>query len=144
MKRNQIVLSDNETVYASCVGKRVEHNVYGSCIRYRIKIQSKEHPSVHFSFGWSDSVNEYCNGNRTMTPDKFRDAVYCGISDAFSYCNTRGFNDFVDEFGYSLDTNKEYNQARKVYVGCGTMYEKFGQLLSDDEMCDFLNNYDNQ
>ena len=117
---------------------------YGDCIRYRVKIQSAEHPGISFTFGWSDSVNEYCKGHRKMTLDKFKDAVYCGISDAVSYMNTKGFDDFVYEYGYDIDTEKERREARKVYVGCGTMYEKFGQLLSDDEMCDFLNKYDNQ
>lgn len=144
MKRNIIRINDEVSVNVSCLGKHEEHTDYGTCMRYRIKVQWAEHPSVEFVFSWSDSVNEYCKGNRTMTMEKYKDALYCGISDAFSYSNTRGFNDFADEFGYSLDTNKEYNQAHRIYIGCGTLFEKFAEILTPEEMCEFLNNYDNQ
>lgn len=110
---------------------------WGMNWRYYLEV---EYEGVKFNFTWNDSIHEWQVGHDTMTEDKYRDAVYCAIMDAFDY-GQNDFESFCGEFGYALETVKEERAARKIYNACGELYDKFSRIMSEEEMCDFINTY---
>ena len=58
------------------------------------------------------------------------DIINCLLMDADAYNNSRNFEDFAEEFGYSADSIKAYN----IYKACKKQAEKVSRLFIDEEV----------
>lgn len=139
----ELKINDNITINIRTKSKRlVNANVktlpWGNNWRYYLEV---EYEGDKFNFTWNDSIREWQLGHDKMTEEKYRDAVYCAIMDSLSY-GQNDFEGFCSEFGYDRDTISEMKRARKIYDACGDLFCKFGRILTKDEMCEFVNAYD--
>ena len=58
--------------------------------------------------------------------------LYCLLSDANAYEETKNFYDFVCMFGYNENANK-LEEGKKAFEGCKENYKKLNKLLKKEE-----------
>ena len=56
--------------------------------------------------------------------------IDCLLMDADAYNNSRNFEDFAEEFGYSADSIKAF----KIYQACKKQAEKVSRLFTNEEV----------
>ena len=134
MKGKTVKLTDDITVVVNTVRKATKSNQYGSYIRYTIRVRT-ENAGADFTFGWSDSISEYCKYHHEMTQEKYEDAIGSALMDALAY-QQNSLDEFADEYGY-----ENRSEAKHIYNQCGILWDKFSLILSEEEMRNYLNEH---
>lgn len=58
----------------------------------------------------------------------------CLFMDAMSYRDSKGIEDFANQFGYDLYTPKEMKRTRKIYKGCENTLKDLEHLFTEEEI----------
>ena len=80
---------------------------------------------------------DYFQGMGIKDDPKEADVMECLILDALTYLDHDAFS-FMEEFGYD-DTKS----ARKAYNGCGEAFHKLENIMSVEDMREYLENCNN-
>jgi|SRR5215472_2608761 len=112
------------------------------CAVKRVRIEA-QYGGVEVPAGWQPGTHPYkvtlhYRGRRLTVPffmgpantrePTAADVLYCLVSDASSYENATGFEDFCRDFGYDTDSRK----AERIYRQLERQAPKVRRLLGED------------
>lgn len=86
---------------------------------YKVRID-RNHKTYSFNFG--DSIY---NTNAGKRPTKY-DILAC-----LQKYDIGSFDDFISEYGYVIESNKDYHRLFKLYKACCKEYKNVNRLFSD-------------
>jgi len=125
----RLVLSTKSEIY--------DAELHGNRMRYKIRVSNEAGVTKIFEF--TDSIQNFLDGKRTLDFKERVYALYCFISDAISYDEYKNIDSFAEAFGYNKPS-----EAIKAFEGCRSAFWRMKDLgLHDNDLYEFNNHLQN-
>lgn len=95
--------------------------------RYKYQVTLTRH-KMQYRFTFYDSHEHWKTGQR---PSRYSVLACCE-----KYPAAETTEDFAHEFGYRLETEKDYKRVEKIRVACANQYERLQAMFGDELMAE--------
>ncbi|GGG60999.1 hypothetical protein [Hymenobacter glacieicola] len=106
--------------------------------KFKVTVKSSNGEKATFDF--FDSQSNYNKGIQELDSAALKGALSCFVSDATTGINATNVEDLMSEFGWNVDSRKEYQRATRIYKACVKASEKLELLgITPDEQFELAN-----